>query len=168
MYKVWSRGCWSQDHQNQGQDRQVNTCDRASQQISKAVAKCRRNHRGTSYYGQQYRWRSYPGVNCESKFKKATRTRGQERSWSSAQTSSACMHVISVQSRNQGLSARSGVGSCMARVMQSYSVAESIVRVNVGLRGSGWFGLVACRLASLLLLGHSVIPEGDICFVPTI
>jgi hypothetical protein len=43
-----------------------------------------------------------------------------------------------------------------------------MVKVNAGLRGSGWFGLVAWGLASLLLLGHRVIPEGYVGFVSTI
>lgn len=45
-------------------------------------------------------------------------------------------------------------------------VADCVVKVNVGLRGSGRFGLTACALACLL--GHRMIPKGNVSFISTI
>jgi len=42
------------------------------------------------------------------------------------------MHVISVQSRGQGLSARSGEESCWTHIIESGGVVRSMGRVNVG------------------------------------
>jgi hypothetical protein len=122
MYRVSNQRCRSQDHQNQGPDRQINTCVREHQQAQRAIGKSDEVIEAFIEACQ-----SWPAASRELVSGSAMREQisvgnedQQARKVMVISSIIKCiMHVISVHSRGSGSQCKISEDLCLIRIMQS-------------------------------------------------